>query len=345
MAGPGISSRKSHERRVRRGTKAVGVGAPQLVEIQRARMLASTFDVLRERGAANVSIAHIVARSGVSRRTFYELFESREDCFLAAFEDALALATACVFTVCAREQNWRVRVRAGLVALLGFLDEEPAMAHMLVVASLSAGPRTLERRRQVLAGLAEVVDEARSSSSNAELLPSLTADGLVGGALSLIHMRIAGPGEGSLLELTNQLMSMIVLPYLGSAAARRELDCPVDPRVTDRRESRLSSDPFKDAGMRLTYRTVRVLLAIAEHPGASNRTIGDAAEIRDQGQISKLMNRLQRLELVSNSGLGPGTGAPNAWSLTTTGEQMLASFRSHTEITPHGAHQGEASSC
>lgn len=338
MAGSVAAARASHAHRMRRSNKSISVGPPQLVEIQRARMLASTLDVLNERGAANVSIAHIVARSGVSRRTFYELFESREDCFLAAFEEALALATARVSSVYTSEQKWRGRIRAGLVALLGFLDEEPAMGHMLVVESLSVGPRTIERRHQVLVRLAAVVDEGRSLSANAASLPSLTADGLVGGALSLIHMRIVRPGEGSLLELTSQLMSMIVLPYLGAAAARRELDCPVDLYVADRRDARPSSDPFKDAGMRLTYRTVRVLLAIAENPDASNRIIGEVADISDQGQISKLLNRLQRLELISNRGFVQG--APNAWSLTPVGLQLLKRFRNHTvDVEEQGDNQ------
>lgn len=334
MAGSVAASRSSHAGRVRRASKTIGVDRTQLVEIQRARMLASTFDVLSERGAANVSVAHIVARSGVSRRTFYELFDSREDCFLAAFNEALALLSARVIAAYASEQKWRDRIRSGLMALLGFLDEEPEMARALVVESLSAGPVTLEHRSQVLEELASVLDEARSQSAAAGALPPLTAQGLVGGALSLIHTRILHPQDGPLIMLTNQLMSMIVLPYLGASAAKRELDQPLDPNalhVSDLRESRAPTvDPFKKAGMRLTYRTVRVLLALAEHPNASNRTIGDAAEIKDQGQISKLLGRLQRLELVANTRTEPGTGAPNAWALTTTGQQMLTSFRNHT---------------
>ena len=303
-------------------------------------MLASTFDVLSERGAANVSVAQIVARSGVSRRTFYELFDSREDCYLRAFNEALAHAEARVLPAYTVEHKWQGRIRAGLVALLGFLEEEPAMGRMLMVESLSAGAETLERRGQVLAQIAAVVDEVRTQSANAALLPPLTADGVIGGALSLIHARMTGPDEESLLELTNQLMSMIVLPYLGAAAARRELGRSLDSRIVHRREASWSSDPFKDAGMRLTYRTVQVLLAIAKHPMSSNRTIGDAANIRDQGQISKLLSRLERLELIANTEIDAGQGVPNAWSLTPAGQQLLGNFRNYTDqIKLQGASQ------
>jgi DNA-binding MarR family transcriptional regulator len=71
--------------------------------------------------------------------------------------------------------------------------------------------------------------------------------------------------------------------------------------------------------MRLTYRTVRVLMAIAEHPGSSNRVIADAAEVLDQGQMSKLLARLQQISLIKNTGSGPVRGQPNAWTLTDKG--------------------------
>jgi AcrR family transcriptional regulator len=318
--------------------EANGFGHAQVAQIQRARILAAMFDVAAEQGAANVSVAHVVERSGVSRRTFYEYFEDREDCFFAAFEDALAFATQRVLPPYEGETKWRERIRAGLVALLSFLEEEPVIGRLLIVESLTGGSKTLERREHVLAHLAAAIDERRKQSASAKGLPALTAEGLVGGALSLIYTRIVraehtqGTQDGeSLLGLASQLMSMIVLPYLGLAAARHELERPVEPRVSDRHDARLLEDPFKGAGMRLTYRTVRVLLAVAEHSGASNRLLGEIAGISDQGQTSKLLGRLQRLGLISNTGLGPGQGAPNAWTLTTTGHQLTKSIRTHTE--------------
>jgi DNA-binding MarR family transcriptional regulator len=71
--------------------------------------------------------------------------------------------------------------------------------------------------------------------------------------------------------------------------------------------------------MRLTYRTVRVLTSVAEHPGSSNREVGLGAGMEDQGQISKLLARLQRLELIQNTRSPAARGAPNAWGLTERG--------------------------
>ncbi len=315
---------------VRGRREANGFGHAQVAEIQRARILAAMFDVATERGAGEVSVADVVKRSGVSRRTFYEAFSDREDCFLAAFEDALAFASQRVLPAYQGEKKWSERIRAGLMAFLSFLDEEQTIGRLLILESLSAGPRTLRRRSEVLAQVALAVDEGRTGATGSSSPPPLTAEGLVGGVLSLIHTRIASGGDEPLVDLVNQLMSMIVLPYQGIAAARRELERTVVIRKEEQPGARLLVDPFKEAGMRLTYRTICVLLAVAEHPGASNRTIGESAGITDQGQMSKLLGRLQRLGLVSNTGMGPGQGGPNAWTLTVKGRELTKSIHVHT---------------
>jgi DNA-binding MarR family transcriptional regulator len=80
--------------------------------------------------------------------------------------------------------------------------------------------------------------------------------------------------------------------------------------------------------MRLTYRTLRSLAAIAENPGASNREVADAAGISDQGQISKQLTRLKSLNLVRNTGPGQSSGGPNVWRLTPKGQALLHAVRS-----------------
>ena len=79
--------------------------------------------------------------------------------------------------------------------------------------------------------------------------------------------------------------------------------------------------------MRLTYRTVRVLVAIGANPGASNREVAEGSGIADQGQISKLLRRLEGLQLVENHGEGQVKGAPNAWYLTERGTQVERATR------------------
>jgi len=139
----------------------------------------------------------------------------------------------------------------------------------------------------------------------------------------VLHSRVLAD-DGPFAQLQGQLMSMIVLPYLGPRAARAELSAspPLAPVPAQRRRRGRRGDPLDGLSIRLTYRTVRVLGVIAEHPGASNRQIAEASGVSDQGQISKLLARLARLELVENRGEGQERGAPNAWHLTARGARV-----------------------
>jgi AcrR family transcriptional regulator len=308
-------------------------GSAQVSEVQRARMLSSAAAVVSEHGYGQMSVARVTAGARVSRRTFYDVFEDREDCFLALFDDALSRLSESVVSAYEREKSWREKVRAGLVTLLVCLDEQPEVASLLVMDALQAGPRVLQRRAEILGRLGMVLDRGGWKAKSAKGLPELTGEGVVGAVFSVIHTRLLADYAGSLVELLNPLMGMIVLPYQGSAAARRELDRPVPKMSRASGKSRMDAaaavsvakDPLEGLNMRLTYRTLRVLTVIAEEPGASNRTVGEAAGINDQGQISKLLQRLECLELVLSTTPGnrtQPTGDPNAWHLTPRGEEV-----------------------
>ncbi len=305
-----------------------GLGHEQVAEIQRARIVSAMVELVAERGVSNATIAHIVARSGVSRRTFYELFKDREDCFVAAFDMAVERASRYVREVYDPQASWAARIRASLIALLSFLDAEPFMARLLIVESLGAGPRALQRRSRVLAVLIAGVDEGRTLTGTGKSTKGgseptlLSAEGVVGAVLSVLHARLLEKNPGRLVELTNPFMGMIVLPYLGPAASRRELARPVPKPEGIVPKPPGMSDPLRELGIRLTYRTVMVLMAVAAHPGSSNRVVADEAGISDQGQISKLLRRLEGLGLIEIAGDEPVPGGPNAWKLTDRGRQV-----------------------
>jgi AcrR family transcriptional regulator len=297
-----------------------------VAEIQRQRILVAMAEVTAELGAAQVTVAHIVARSGVSRRTFYELFSDREDCLRAALEMAFARANAAVLPAYEVSGRWREQMRAALAALLGFLDEEPALARLLVVESLGAGPAVQEHRTRILHALIAAVDDGRTGAGKGRgrQPPPLTAEGVVGAVQAVIHARLQAPSTATLSSLTPELMATVVHPYLGPAAAEAELHRPA-PQLKVTRQVR--RDPLDGLDMRLTYRTVRVLVAIASHSAASNRQVAAAAGIADQGQISKLLTRLESLGLIHNAGEGQPKGAPNAWALTPKGQEVERSIR------------------
>ncbi len=305
-------------------------------EVQRARMLAAAVQVVGELGYDKMSVARVTARAGVSRRTFYDLFDDREECFLAAFAETVARARVLACEAAAGEREWRGRVRAGLAALLAFFESEPLTGVVVVVDALKAGPAVLESRTRMVEELIGVVEGGRERVRGGREVAPLTAEGVVGAVLAVVYARLSGRGEGSLKgrgegsrrgrgegslsELTNPLMAMIVLPYLGVAAAERELVRPVPVGWGARKKP--VGDPLGGLDMRLTYRTLRVLAAVAASPGASNRAVAEWAEVSDQGQISKLLARLEHLGLVRNTGVGHVKGEPNAWELTVRGLEV-----------------------
>lgn len=317
---------------LRGGPRSSGDGLPRehVSEIQRMRILAGMAEVASERGAGSVTVAHVVSRAGVSRRTFYDLFADREECFLTAFEDAIGHVSTLVLEAYGREGSWRERIRGGLWAALVWLDEEPALARMCMVESLAAGPRALERRAVVLRVLVSAVDKGRGDvPRRGTQPPPLTGEGVVGAVLSVIHTRLLDPRRAEpLTGLLGELMSVIVLPYLGQTAAQRELHKPAPPLLA--KTSATPRDPLEGLEMRITYRTVRVLMGIAASPDASNRGIAAGAGISDQGQVSKLLARLEHLGLIENTGAGAVKGAPNAWRLTARGEQVEQAIRVQT---------------
>ena len=186
------------------------------------RLLAAAVRAVDELGYADTTVADITSRARVSRRTFYELFADREACLAAVLEDALGLIATELAAAELEGLAWRERVRMGLFTILSFLDREPVLARVCVVQALRGGPRVLERRETVLLRLASVVDEGRLSSVRAERCTPLTAEGLVGAAFSIVYARLLRGERRPLVGLLGELMGMIVLPYQGASAARRE---------------------------------------------------------------------------------------------------------------------------
>jgi AcrR family transcriptional regulator len=327
-----------------------------VAEMQRRRLLHAMGEVVGGRGVDGLTVGRVCEQAGVSRRTFYEQFDDCEGCLIATLDAQVERLAREIRRRYARRGKWRERVRDALSWLLGQLDAEPNVARLCVIETLRGGPAVLERRARVLDCLATVVDEGRGEARAGSDPPPLTAQGIVGGALSVIHARLleSAPATGhpsgdqaengtragnrrsqgtsgaqrSLVELTGPLMAMIVHPYLGPAAARAELERPV-PTV-QHSEPRQSTDPFKGLPIRFTYRTARVLATIAEAPGASNRHIADHSGIADEGQISRLLGRLSKCELVENS--GRVKGEPNAWQLTQRGHAIHDTITARLEI-------------
>ena len=258
----------------------------------------------------------------MSERAFLEVFESVEECFLAAFEEGLARLAEAVEEAAAREGRWLDRVRAGLVALLGFFEDEPAWGRLLLLAP-PLEDRTLAFRceQRVLGVLTGLLDDG-SPQAIAEIMPDphLTAELTIGGVFSLIRARMVENVNGALVELAPPLMSFIVGPYLGATAARAELAGSYPPAGLE--PSRAAELPLEPP-IPVTYRTRAVLSAIARAPRSSNREIAAAAGLGDEGQTSHLLRRLAQRGLIEKVRPRGGSRRENAWLLTASGRAVI----------------------
>ena len=276
-------------------------------------------------GGGPALLAGVAARAEISPRRLRGQFADVEACFLAAFEWCSERAGAAMAQAYVGEHGWVEGIRSGLAAGLELIEQEPDLARLWIVYALGAGPRVLRSRAAAIARLAEYVDRGRLESRVRAEPPEITAEGVVGALLAVLQTRLLVPNKPEPpTALRGELMGLILLPYLGSAAARRELARPAG-RSSPVGRSQSSSGgraATEGVGPRLTYRTARVLTAIAERPGSSNREVANRAEVVDQGQISKLLSRLEVQGLIANVGGGGLRGAPNAWELTLRGEQV-----------------------
>lgn len=116
------------------GARLYGLPRDRVAEIQCARMLAAAVEVVSEVGYGGMSTTRMSSRAGVSRKTFYDLFSDREDCFLAVFDDAVSRIAAIAAVAFECEGRWRERVRAGLSSVLEFIGDEPLLVEQATQA-------------------------------------------------------------------------------------------------------------------------------------------------------------------------------------------------------------------
>jgi len=293
-------------------------------------------DVLAEKGYSSAFAGRVTGRSGISRLTFYELFDGGEACFLAAFDEAVARIAAEVVPAYLQGKSWREQVRGGLAALLACFDREPDLCSLVIVDALTVGVGVHERRAEVLDSLIAVVDQGRHEGRAGQEAPSVTAEGIVGAVFNVIHARvlrrltdrrgaqtrgvsptgnISPASAGSLRELCNPLMAMIVMPYLGHAAADGELKRPT-PKAR-RSLPRGKRDPVPP---RLNDRARTILRVVSSEPGLGNRQIADRVGLHDTGHISRLLLLLSDQGLIVNDSKNHPRGA-KAWRVTGQGER------------------------
>jgi AcrR family transcriptional regulator len=192
-----------------------------VVHNQRERLIAGLAEAVAENGYSGTTIGHITRHAAVSRRTFYEHFSSKDECFVAAYDAVSEQLRECVADAFEEQEEWPQAVRAGLAAMLSFLAAEPNLARLCMVEALVAGPVVVERYDAAIKGLVPYFEAGREGRSPEvlERLSPTTEEALVGGMVSLISRRIIAGKTAELEALLPDLIEITLTSYVGSAEA------------------------------------------------------------------------------------------------------------------------------
>jgi len=208
---PRLSERDRVDLRARDGTTEVlGGGTARASALarstQRDRLLHGMAATVSRRGYAGTPVAEVLRAAGVSRRTFYEQFADKEDCFLAAYDAVRGVCTQRMIAAYHAGERWEQGVSLAYDALLGTLASEPDFAHLAVVDVLAAGPRALARREATLRRFARFIDVTRERAELAARPPTLVGQAIVGGIHELIYSQLVRGRAAQLPELTDELL-------------------------------------------------------------------------------------------------------------------------------------------
>lgn len=196
-----------------------GYSREQVEHHQRERLIAGLAEAVAEKGYAAVTLSDIVRQAKVSRRVFYANFESKEQCFLAAFEVVVDHLRELGGEAAGGEEGWPRQAIAATRAVLGFLAAEPDLARLCLVESRGAGPAVTARFNEAVGEIAPLLRQGRGERPEGERLPDSTEDSTIGSLVSLAYRKVAAGEAERLGELLPDCAELLLLPYLGPAEA------------------------------------------------------------------------------------------------------------------------------
>jgi len=190
---------------------------------QRERLLEAAVRVVAEKGYTATTVADLTREAGISRTTFYAMFDDKEGCFLAAYDGIVDVLVRRVTAAYEAEEGWPSRARAGLAALLEALAEEPEIARLAMVEVGAAGPTAQRRYRAALQRLTPFFDEGRDFAPGGRNLPANTSRMAIGAVAGLISDEVTEGRAEYLPSLLSEVLFATLVPYIGPAAATREV--------------------------------------------------------------------------------------------------------------------------
>lgn len=200
-----------------------GLSPEYVAQNQRERLIVGLTEVLYEVGYQNTTVSLIGQRAAVSKSDFYKHFESKDDCFYAAYETAIERIRARVLAACGEHEDgdWPPRVRDAIASLIALLASDPPLARITLVEGLRAGRGVYDRYQAALESFVPYLREGAPSAPSGGEVPEATDEAVVGGIASLLGRRVLAGEVERLGELTPAVLEFALTPYLGTAEARR----------------------------------------------------------------------------------------------------------------------------
>jgi AcrR family transcriptional regulator len=189
---------------------------------QRERMIDSIIEVVAAKGYLDATVADVIQGAAVSRKTFYEHFESKQDCFIAAYDEIVGHLLEEVTRAHMAADTWMQGIASVLEVLLELLASRPALARFCIIDVLAAGPTALARRDAVMDRFHEFVLPTGDSAPDDVPESDVAAKAVVGALYSIIHSEVVRGGARDLPRLLPDLMTIALAPYIGWVPASGE---------------------------------------------------------------------------------------------------------------------------
>jgi AcrR family transcriptional regulator len=200
-----------------------GLSPEFVAQNQRERLVAGLTSALYEVGYQKTTVSLIGKRAAVSKSDFYKHFQSKDECFFAAYEAAIERIREEVVTACAshEESEWSPRMQDGIAALLSFLASDPALASLSLVEGLRAGRGVYDRYQTAVESFVPYLRQGAPRAPGGGEVPAATDEAVVGGIASLLGRRVLAGEAARIDELLPDVLEFALTPYLGAVEARR----------------------------------------------------------------------------------------------------------------------------
>lgn len=283
-------------------------------------------EVVAERGLRGASVSQVTQRAGVTPKTFKKQFDCPDDCFLALIDWMLEQASSSMVEAFERERSWSDGVLAGLEVMVALFDREPVRAQACLLEGMAAPTMRLAARVEALGRLSGRADGRARRELAPEHHPSeAMAEATVGSVLGLLRRRLLTGDAPPFADSLGDLAEVVVTPYQGPVAAAK-----VARRARGRSRAMRGARPSGSisTGVEVpdflcranAHRMRSSVRYLAANPGASNKDVATGIRVPHEGQVSRLLARLERAGLLEKQPGGPGRA--NVLRLTPRGTEI-----------------------